>query len=623
MREKEEKNNGIMAHVRALASLPLSNGTHWVAGALFLVLAFLFLGVYNGDLLFREQALSLWLGNPIFAGETLWQSAGGLIYVSRFLGQLSFYPALGALVLSLLLLGIERLTARLCKADTVGQMLLCFVAPAAVLVAQTVSGYSIYDRLDNAFPFEMEAGLLVALLLAWLFGKVGKGNTTAGMAAVFVAAMVLHPFVGVFAYVGVWIYSACICDKDWKNALVLAVSSFAVMLVESSITGRYVFHEDMIVVALAPLPLPYFARTMWWAVFSIVALLAVTAICARLGKDGKEETKNMQPAGAIERATALGSVAVLLACAFGCSNRDANFHTLLKMQRQVDNLDWEGVLETSRRVERPTRAIAACRYIALECTGRQFDEMFDFPVRYEHLDAQTKIFERFFVTPTLFFYSSLLNPALRWSMETWTDVNENFSSLQLMTLYALVRDEPELAKKHVRTLEQSLSYRRWAQHFAQYIGNRDKLFGDYPVFKMVHDMQPQINMSYPGVDYTLPQFMDSYPMLDQANKERRMLLYLYIQRPNLFMKDYAAMGDYYRTHPLPDYFQEVLVDYGIRNNVRVNVKPEVEARVRQFLMEKDLQAGSREQAAKALEKYKGMCLYHLYFGNPNKEEKQK
>ena len=73
---------------------------HWIAEGVFFLFSFLFLGMYNGELLYKLQSSSLFLGNSIFAQESINQSAGLLVYASRFLIQLLFHPLLGGALLA-------------------------------------------------------------------------------------------------------------------------------------------------------------------------------------------------------------------------------------------------------------------------------------------------------------------------------------------------------------------------------------------------------------------------------------------------------------------------------------------------------------------------------------------
>ena len=57
--------------------------------------------------------------------------------------------------------------------------------------------------------------------------------------------------------------------------------------------------------------------------------------------------------------------------------KDDNFHHELRMQRCIEQADWEGVVEEGEKQDgEPTRAIVMMRNLALSRLGRQGNEMF-------------------------------------------------------------------------------------------------------------------------------------------------------------------------------------------------------------------------------------------------------
>ena len=119
-----------------------------IARATFFFFSFWLLGVYNGEFLYKLQSYSYFLYNQSFAGDVLNQSAGILIYISRFLTQFLYYPLLGALLLSLGLLGVEWGIARLFKIPS-RYFHLSFIPPLLILLAQTSIGYTLYYSFET------------------------------------------------------------------------------------------------------------------------------------------------------------------------------------------------------------------------------------------------------------------------------------------------------------------------------------------------------------------------------------------------------------------------------------------------------------------------------------------
>ena len=122
----------------------------WVLRGLFFVFAFVFLGVYNGDVLYKLHTYSFFLRNDVFAGETINQAGGLLVYVSQYLMQLFRYPLLGALFLSLVLSLVEVLVT---KCFNVPERLrfLAFVPSCLIMLSLMSIGYALYDNFACLF----------------------------------------------------------------------------------------------------------------------------------------------------------------------------------------------------------------------------------------------------------------------------------------------------------------------------------------------------------------------------------------------------------------------------------------------------------------------------------------
>ena len=321
--------------------------TRWCCEAAFFVLVLLFLGFYNVDYLYRMQAENLFLGNAVFAGETLPQSAGVLVYLSKWLLQLCYYPLLGAAVAAAGFVCIGRLLSALTGVETFTRLLMLFVVPLSALMAQTTAGYAIYENFDTSFFVSFELGMIVSLLLALLGDSLLRKNGKVGFSVCSVLAVVLHLLVGLYAPLSLLLIGAARWRKNRSEAVKLMVTGLVIALLVPLLETS-IYQEDYIFALLAPLPNPYFFNVFAYGLLSLVLSVVVTAVSTDYSLSRLEKF----PAFA-------ASFALLLVLSFFFSFRDANYRTLLDMQRRTESHDWEGVLKTAEKVERPTRAIAA------------------------------------------------------------------------------------------------------------------------------------------------------------------------------------------------------------------------------------------------------------------------
>ena len=83
-----------------------------IIGLSFLLVVYVLLLVFENELLFRSQELSLWLPTEMWFQRRMSYPAGFLTVVATFLNQFMFYPWLGALLLVGLWLAVYLLTLK-------------------------------------------------------------------------------------------------------------------------------------------------------------------------------------------------------------------------------------------------------------------------------------------------------------------------------------------------------------------------------------------------------------------------------------------------------------------------------------------------------------------------------
>lgn len=579
--------------------------TRWCCEAVFALFAFIFLGVYNSDYLYKLQAENLFVGNPVFAGETLPQSAGLLVYVSKWLLQLCFYPLLGAFVAALGLLGIERLLSVLVKPRSHTKMLLLFVPSLLLMVAQGSAGYAIYENFDTSFFYSIELGMLVSLLVAVIGDRLMKKNEKIGFAVGVGLSILLHLVIGIFAPLALMLVGAARWACDNKTAIKLIgvglVVALLVPFLETSL-----FQEKYQFVLLAPIPVPYFFNVFAASLLSMLTAVVVTLLKSDFAVARLEKIQ-----------FAAVALVVMLCAAWYCSYNDANYRTLLKMQHCTDKHDWDGSLSAAEKVERPTRAIAAYRYVALLETGKLAEQLFNFPVRYDTLNCPYSNIDPLIFYPDLNFYASQLNTSLFWSFEAWTNAHRSVGALKRYATIALIQGEKELALKYIAQLKQTLCYSSWAKEVEKYVGNPQAFFNENPIYGKIYSSQIPENLIV-GTD-DLPSLFMRYTNVDPENMERRLLLELYAKKTDNFMQDLSVVKGMYK-QSMPQCMQELVCLYALNTKLDVRrvfpINPEVNSRVSNFVYQAKSYANDHEAGAEALKDYKGMYVYYLLFGNP-------
>ena len=292
---------------------------------IFFLFSFWFLGVYNAELLYKLQAYSLFLNNPVFAGDTFNQSAGFLIYVSRFLTQFLYYPLLGALLLSLGLSSIEWWISRLFKIPS-RYFYLSFIPPGLILLTQTSIGYALYYKFEVSVVFSLILGTLFVLLLFTFYCKIRNFRW-----GVWIALLVFFAFffvIGVYAFIAlIMLLIERIVNKE-KHALWLLAGALLIVAFLPFVSGKYIFYENYIAGLISPLPNPFYKNVF---VFSLLSQLVLPLYPVLFLLKGSKEVKEKEVSNKVMWVNFLLFCLSLFAV-FYFSFRDGNFRLELKLQ---------------------------------------------------------------------------------------------------------------------------------------------------------------------------------------------------------------------------------------------------------------------------------------------------
>lgn len=578
--------------------------TRWCCEALLFWVAFVFLGVYNAEYLYRLQSQTLFLSNGVFASETLPQAAGLLVYVSLFLNQILYHPLLAAFLMAAGLVGIERLLGTLTTCGSHCKVVALHIPSCLLLLATTSAGYAVYDNFDSSYAVALELGLILSLALAKVALLVGRKGRV-GLLVCTVLALLLHFALGFFSAFSLLMAGVSARQNNRQLGLQFLLSALLVAVVVPFLSSS-IFSESYLFVFLAPLPVPYFSNLFLLALVTLIAAALVVLLPASK-MNSLFEKSLVSPF----------AVFLMLVAVFLFSFRDANYRTLLKMQHHFENMELDQLLLTASDVERPTRAIAGYRYAALNLKNRAQNELFDFPVRYDTLNSPYTNLDPLIFYPDLFLGASQLNMSILWNMEAWTNTRRSVGALKRFAILAVVQDEKLLAHKYLDLLKQTMCYKAWAEKFEGYIGNQAKLFTDYPYYGVAFANQIATDMTTPPT--TLQHILSSCAQIDDANMKNRMLLHLYDKRTDDFMTDLRVASKLYK-QSMPQYMQEVLALYAIQgasNAIKYfPVQKEVYENVKTFLQAAQPYLHDPEKGAEELKAFKGMYVYYMLFANP-------
>ena len=186
----------------------------------------------------------------------------------------------------------------------------------------------------------------------------------------------------------------------------------------------------------------------------------------------------------------LASYIVIAGAVYYFWYKDANFHHELRMQRCVEQADWEGVVaEGTKQEGEPTRAIVMMHNLALSRLGRQCDEMYRFPKGSKKSNTPLPIFMYNVAGRMILYQYGAMNECHRVCMEEGVEYGWNVEQLQYLTRAAIFNKEPQAARKFLDILRQTSYYGGWADHMETLLNDPKQLAQDSetgPITHMMH-----------------------------------------------------------------------------------------------------------------------------------------
>lgn len=203
----------------------------WIAAIALAFLSMgLLLGVY-GNYMRKIEALSLFVPTASYYHDFAVVPGGPLSWCGAFLTQFMYYPALGALIFTALLLAIYFVAARAFKLK--GWWAPLGAVPAAAVLLVFVSyAYDIFTLKPIGYAFALPLGVLFALCCAWICAALRRWWWLRAALAVGAVAVGYSLF-GFFA-----LLAGALCalrevldrEQGWRRFAVVALAAVAIWL---------------------------------------------------------------------------------------------------------------------------------------------------------------------------------------------------------------------------------------------------------------------------------------------------------------------------------------------------------------------------------------------------------
>lgn len=573
---------------------------------------------YESDFLWKAQELNLFLNTPLFFKQQMVTSGWLLTWLGSFFTDFFYHPWVGVTLLVLWWALLMFVTARTFRIPAKWAVIL-LVPIAALLVCNVGLGYWLYYIKLHGFLFTATIGTTAAVSATWLYRLIPAKYFLRTL-YIAVSTALLYPLIGFYALLGallMGVLSWRLEDLQLRDCIIAsAVAAVAIGIVPLAYYN-YVFCQTNII-DIYRTALPQFTLDKdypsYYLPYVVLALsLVAMAVCYR-----RLETAVRRPV------VWLGCQVIVIAVLFAGVRYfwfdDYNFHKELKMERLMENLDWEGVRQEAANLEdEPTRAIVMMKNLALFRLRRQGDTMYNYRTGAKASDAPFPVSMVEVVGVPLYFHYGQSNFCYRWCMENSVERGWHAQSLKYSARCALLNSESQLARKYLNILKRTRYHREWAEQHETLLNSAALLTS--PEFEPItHLMTAADRLDSDNTlveKFLMHQFVNAASN-DTLYQEQAVYSALWTKDISTFWRCFYNYAVSHIGVPMPIHLQEAAYLYGhLENKVDISKMPFDKSVVQTYndLMTAAKQCAnmSEEQMARALYPRFGHTFYYEYY----------
>ena len=594
----------------------------WV-GAL-IVVAFALLH-FEADLLWKVQQHNVFLNSSLYFQQQMVVPGGMLSYLGSCFSQHFYYPWAGVILLCGWWLLLMWLTER--AFNIPGKWKVLTLVPVAILlVANMELGYWVYVIKLRGFFYVATLGVTAGTALLWAFRKV---STTANarkslwLRAGFIVlgALAGYPLMGFYALAAVVLMGLMSVVHDYRRVAPWGVAAAALLSVVLTplLYYRFVYYEtninDIYTAALPVFTISDDYPEYYYPYYLLaVCFLLLTFIGWREWKAPKRPVVQGIKQGLV--------LAAVVGFVYHFWYKDDNFHHELRMQRCVENVDWDGVIEEGKKQDcEPTRSIVMMHNLALSRLGRQCQEMYKFRKGSSKPNTPLPIYMYHVAGRMMLYQYGIMNECHRICMEDGVEYGWNVEVLRYLARAAIFSNEKQAARKFLDILRQTSYYGSWADRMEKLMNDKQLLESDVETGPITHmtNYADHLDAVEGWVEKCIMTTLAQTDANDLYFQEQAVLGAMWTREPDYFwprLEHYYALNG---RRSLPRIFQEAawlfanmqgqqgLEEWALEDGVKESFYTFME------LMEKFRQAPNNRLKQYLYEKYGNTYYFEFFF----------
>lgn len=571
------------------------------------------------EYLWKVQELNLHLDTPLFQQQQEVVAGGWLTWLGTWFTEFFYHPVLGVGWLSLWWAVLMVLAWRAFNVPV--KWMAVLLVPVAMLLLTCVDlGYWIYYLKLRGHFFVATIGLSVACAEVWAFRSLPSKYYLRPL-FIAVSTAIAYPYIGFYGLLAALLMGVLTwrVEKGKKNAIIATCVSILAIIVIPLLYYRLLFYQTS-------------QANIWWTAlplfriveehpayyipyYIIVAFFVLMA--ATYGKLCDGAVKKPLWWGTIH-------VVLILALLMGVKSfwyRDYNFHKELRMQRLMEEANWEGILQEASNLEdEPTRAIVMMKNLALFRLGRQGDEMYHYLTGAKASNTPIPVSMVQVVGRSIYFYYGLPNYCYRWCLEDGVEFGWRAEYLKYLTRCAIVNGEYRVARKYIELLKQTRYHGEWAESQERFLDKPDLVAQDAnykPVLELM-DYDDNLNSDQSIVEmYLMHHFVfdrgHSKLYLDQAINSA-----LWMKDIKMYWPFFSMYANNHKDEHMPTHYQEAAYLYAhLEPGIDISRMPfddQVKQSYESFMqLAQRCQGMSEEQMKDVFFPQFGKTFYYEYF----------
>ena len=531
----------------------------WITTSLFFVVYFFYFIIFNRYHLIYLEQIQLFRFDGDYFKDFLSRPGGLAELIGAFLTQFFLFPFVGASIITMAGLAVYAITMDIFRRHKVNGMLWAFVP---VLLLAALHSYHLYT-LAYTIGFVVSIGYFAVY--------ISIRNNKLRYFFVLTGWLLLYFIAGGYALLAILLcfIHELFFERNHSRFIIASVFPILVLFVPS-LSSHFIYYIKEGTAWTFFLPFFIGAPFIYILIFLLVYYLLVLTIAKVWLTYSKTEV--FLPGWNWKTIMAGTLVIVCLAGGIIKYTYDRKTEILLGIDHCVQRSDWDGVLKLSSASPISNRMVMHFTNLALYKTGHMDDQMFHYPQAGSGglwLDWGQDWVIAFF-GGEIYYHLAYNSEAYRWAFEAMVAKGPNPRSLKRLAVTSLVNDDIKLAEKYLKVLDQTLFYRKWAQHYLLYVNHPERLKEDREIsekrhFEIYSDF---INSDNFGV--RLPQLLADHP-------DNRMV-FDYLMASLLLEKNLGGFAaNIYRLKELgyktiPVHYEEALLAY--MSYAKKNIVPE-------------------------------------------------